>query len=416
MKVLHIQKISKSLRQKYILALSIIAVLVILGQVLIQYTLADQENDSRVINVAGRQRMLSQRITKCSLLMEVLTPSTDRQANLEELHQSLTLWGKSHIGLQRGDVTLGLPGNNNHQIVTMFAQIEPNFQAMLQAVDVITVDGTATLRHQEALTSLLLNQAEFLRGMDAIVFQYDTEARQKVAMIKRMETGILIITFLTLLLEVLFIFRPAERQIQKALEEYQISETSLKSLFDMTPTPLIMLSLNELRFVQVNQAAANLLDISEEEITHKCLRDFLDMEHDEDIAWNQIISRESVTGIELPMYFRGDYAMVIAFSTRANYKGIPHLILGLVDITTKYIQSKNLMLLAATDGMTGLMNRRGFMEKLRLALLRVQEGKIEISLAFLDIDGLKKVNDTYGHQEGDWYINTIASLLRNSVR
>jgi diguanylate cyclase (GGDEF)-like protein len=65
--------------------------------------------------------------------------------------------------------------------------------------------------------------------------------------------------------------------------------------------------------------------------------------------------------------------------------------------------------------MTGLLNRRTFREKLMLALLRAREEKSELCLAFMDLDDLKEVNDTYGHREGDWYINTFAAILRNFI-
>ncbi len=71
--------------------------------------------------------------------------------------------------------------------------------------------------------------------------------------------------------------------------------------------------------------------------------------------------------------------------------------------------------LAATDSMTGIMNRRAFLEKLGLMLEQVQAGSLELSLAFLDLDGLKVVNDKYGHQEGDWYIRSVASQISQAV-
>ncbi len=409
------QKISKSLRRRYILALSIIAVLVISGQGLIQYTLTNQEGDSRVINIAGRQRMLSQRIVKCALLLESLISETERRAYREELSQSLNLWVQSHAGLLFGDAELGLRGNNSPQVVAMFGRIEPHFQAMVQAVNVILAGEGPDYNRNDTLGSLLFNQAEFLRGMDDIVFQYDAEAKRKVTITKNMEVVILFVTFLTLLLEVVFIFRPGETQLQNIFEEYQRSETGLKRLFDMTPTPMVMVSLNELRLVRVNQAAANLLAISEKESTSKTLYNFRTTKLESDVAWNHVLTHESLVGIELPMYLRGHDAMVMAFTTRTNFEGKPHLILGLIDITEKHIQNVHLVRLAATDSMTGLMNRRAFLGNLEVALLKAREEKMVLSLAFLDLDGLKNVNDTYGHQEGDWFIRIIASFLRNSI-
>jgi nitrate/nitrite-specific signal transduction histidine kinase len=57
------KNMSKILRHRYILALSIIATLVILSQIIIQFTISNEKDNSRVINIAGRQRMLSQKRT-----------------------------------------------------------------------------------------------------------------------------------------------------------------------------------------------------------------------------------------------------------------------------------------------------------------------------------------------------------------
>lgn len=409
-------KIGKALRKRYILALSIIAFLVILSQGLIQYALIDQEGDSRVINIAGRQRMLSQRIMKCVLLIESPISEIERQTWREELGKSLTLWSKSHIGLRKGDIELGLPDKNSTQIASMFAKIEPNFQGMLKNATIIMEDGKDVVERKDAMTYLLLNQGMFLKDMDEIVFQYDAEAKGKVNTVKQLELGILFVTFLTLLLEAYFIFKPAELQLQKTFEEYQRSEAGLKSIFDMSPTPMVMMSLDKLQFVRVNSAASSLLNVSEENVDQKILGDYLETDAQTKVAWNQVLASESVAGIELPMHLRGSNAVVMAFTARTDYEGMPHMLMGFVDVTAGHIKSENLAYLAATESMTGLLNRRAFMERMEFYLLNAKKWNTELSIAFIDLDGLKMVNDTFGHIEGDWYISTVASLLRDTIR
>src|SRR5688572_26300944 len=76
----------------YILALSVIVSVAVIGQILIQNHLEGQLSDSHVINVAGRQRMLSQRITKCALLLKPGQSEESRKAILDELNTALDLW------------------------------------------------------------------------------------------------------------------------------------------------------------------------------------------------------------------------------------------------------------------------------------------------------------------------------------
>jgi len=65
------------------------------------------------------------------------------------------------------------------------------------------------------------------------------------------------------------------------------------------------------------------------------------------------------------------------------------------------------------DGLTGLYNRRGFaIEYQKLLAKTSQTDRITVVLA--DIDGLKKINDKYGHAAGDVAISTVAAALRQA--
>jgi len=75
-----------------------------------------------------------------------------------------------------------------------------------------------------------------------------------------------------------------------------------------------------------------------------------------------------------------------------------------------------LKILATTDSLTKLYNRRYFSEVLENYYHLAKREKTELSLLMLDIDNFKSVNDTYGHQMGDAVIVTIADILRELTR
>ena len=88
------------------------------------------------------------------------------------------------------------------------------------------------------------------------------------------------------------------------------------------------------------------------------------------------------------------------------------------DITKKKQTEDELLQLSLTDELTGLYNRRGFMalaeHQLKLALNKRIEKKLLV--IYLDLDGLKQINDIHGHDEGSRAIIKTAEILRRSFR
>lgn len=72
--------------------------------------------------------------------------------------------------------------------------------------------------------------------------------------------------------------------------------------------------------------------------------------------------------------------------------------------------------LSITDGLTGFYNRRHFELNLEREFLRAKRYNSQISLAMIDIDHFKKVNDTYGHQFGDYVLKEISTIISSFFR
>jgi diguanylate cyclase len=72
--------------------------------------------------------------------------------------------------------------------------------------------------------------------------------------------------------------------------------------------------------------------------------------------------------------------------------------------------------LAGTDSLTGLANRSTLRTKLATALARAARGRLSFAVAFLDLDSFKQINDTHGHDAGDWLLHEVARRLLSAVR
>ena len=71
---------------------------------------------------------------------------------------------------------------------------------------------------------------------------------------------------------------------------------------------------------------------------------------------------------------------------------------------------------ARTDPLTGLLNRRAFLEEVARRIDRLDREGIPATLMFVDVDHFKRINDTLGHESGDEALCTLATLLRATVR
>lgn len=229
------QRTFNKLSRLYVLALSAIAASVVLSQILVRRHLNDQQSDSTVINVAGRQRMLSQKLTKEVVLLSV-EPAVPRRIELKEnIEQTLGLWELSHHALQQGNDSLGLPKKNSKAVANKFKVLNPVFDTILNATKAIVkkVAGLpdfpvgALDPHVEKIKA---NEAVFLSVMDDIVNQYDLEADKKVNWLRRLEAWLMVFTLLILLAEFLFIFWPTAKNIKNILTELLFAEQRAKKM------------------------------------------------------------------------------------------------------------------------------------------------------------------------------------------
>ncbi len=95
---------------------------------------------------------------------------------------------------------------------------------------------------------------------------------------------------------------------------------------------------------------------------------------------------------------------------------ISNYVLSAVDVTALKNANQKMEHLALFDALTGLANRRLFIERLHQSVLNARRHKKITALLFLDLDQFKRINDTLGHQAGDQLLLCIADRLQTCVR
>ena len=185
------QRTFDKLSRLYIIALSTIALSVIISQILIRKHLNNQQSDSTVINVAGRQRMLSQKLTK-----EIVSLSTEQSLEKrillkDKVKATLNIWEVSHNALQKGSDSLGLPKKNSLEVIAKFKLLNPVFDTISIASKAIiekieNIPPLSVNTYMADIEKVKANEGDFLLIMDQIVNQYDLEADAKVSWLRNL--------------------------------------------------------------------------------------------------------------------------------------------------------------------------------------------------------------------------------------
>lgn len=148
------------------------------------------------------------------------------------------------------------------------------------------------------------------------------------------------------------------------------------------------------------------------------LEDFTRILHVLDEEGTALIAR-ALNGEELPERFdlcfrHANGSINIAETRTSAVRG------GLQGVSREVTELRRLQdemeTLALRDPLTGLANRRLFSELLDAALARTQRDGLPLALAFLDLDGLKSVNDIFGHDAGDQVLRETARRLKTVLR
>lgn len=93
-----------------------------------------------------------------------------------------------------------------------------------------------------------------------------------------------------------------------------------------------------------------------------------------------------------------------------------HYVFTLVDVTDVHRAEEELVSLANHDALTGLPNRRMLMERMSHAVRSFAGGEWGLAVAFIDLDGLKSLNDRHGHEAGDVLLRTVAERISMCIR
>lgn len=106
----------------------------------------------------------------------------------------------------------------------------------------------------------------------------------------------------------------------------------------------------------------------------------------------------------------------VRIEDRTAEPGIEGIVVHAWDVTEAVQRHERVERLALHDPLTGLPNRLLFSDRLALELRRMHRNRSQLAVIYADVDGLKRVNDRFGHAAGDAVLVTVAERIATSLR
>lgn len=208
------------------------------------------------------------------------------------------------------------------------------------------------------------------------------------------------------------------KQMELRLQE---SEQRFRNITELT-TDLVWQVDEHGTYVYTGEQVYDLLGYTPQEVYGKTPFDFMPPEEAKRVAaiFQQIIHDQRAFSSLKNVNLHKDGHKVILETNGVpliDSEGVFHGYFGTEhDITARIRADEEIRLLATTDSLTGIANRREFNNQLGLEIERTKRYGTPLSLIMYDIDYFKRVNDTFGHDVGDDVLRTLTTVVKKHMR
>jgi hypothetical protein len=223
---------TRSLTFRYMLALVAIGMTCLASQLVIQTLLSNAESHSHVVNLAGRQRMLSQRIAKLS--HQIAGGESDTSSTLcKELETSIDDFRSAGQTLRSPELRNSNKQVANAAVIAQLDALQPNLESLVDAASQVIVLSRQGTRDDAALQPLIeqidVAEQDFLAKMDDAVKTIAEHSSQEIRKLIWTEKTITVCTLLLLVLEALFVFRPAVKRVSQSILGLRVALSQARS-------------------------------------------------------------------------------------------------------------------------------------------------------------------------------------------
>jgi len=205
---------------------------------------------------------------------------------------------------------------------------------------------------------------------------------------------------------------------RKMIEEaLQRSEQDYRRLFEHAHDAIMIFAVKDQIILDVNHRACELYGFSRQELLGMSLEKITkDVTHGKSRI-RRTLARKAFRNFETTHFRKDGSEMLLEVNAALlTYKGQLAILSINRDITRRRQLEATIRQMAYQDSLTGLPNRSLLTDRLELALASARRRGQKVTLLYLDLDGFKSVNDSYGHGMGDELLRVIAARLTGQLR
>lgn len=219
----------------YLVALCAIALSIIFSQFIAQKYLREQKDDSHLVNLSGRQRMLSQQISKYVWSLGVNADVSQREATARGIKAALEEWKKAHETLTSEYGGPYSTRKKERKIHELFGKVEGSYQMMAAGADQLLAQleknpATPYDSLADGVDRILSHEAQYLEDMNEVVLHFDQNAQTKIDQLTNIQLFLFVISLIVILFSIFGIFLPSVREIKRIFKQYTASEAKAKKI------------------------------------------------------------------------------------------------------------------------------------------------------------------------------------------
>jgi diguanylate cyclase (GGDEF)-like protein len=398
--------ISRSSIKKLISLICLFVILDIMVLALNFMLTVQLEQDAREINIAGRQRMLSQEIGKTVLLLDLHLKAgeyTKVAVELDKLHYATEIFDQTLRSFDVGGTTpdaagvkvpiRAVEGAIARRVVDTAMQRWLPWHASIVTLlaDRPTINAQTT---NELIEKTVQTNDDIRLLMNTLTIYLEADSNNAAQKIRYFQG----LTFVFALLNFVFIIR----QFFSHLALTRAGKRFLEKIVNNVDVAILLTSQGSI--VSCNQSAEKIFSRPKGVMLGLHIDSLLEKGD----RCSKVVFPPSSTAKKVT------YVDVSTKDVRLN--GEIFSIFTVTDISTQKVIETYLSDLAFIDPLTDLCNRQMVDRRLKQEINRCSHEFAIFSLLFIDLDGFKKINDQYGHDLGDQVLKNVARLLTNTVR